>query len=412
MPAYAIQPPSSDSEASEMQKLRIDMRTLVQTCMQRPESFKFKGEPTQYPLFRAEYTKVTSRYPHDDTQRLDALVRMLAEPAKSVIADCRAISDPTTALFASWKTLDATYGYMITNAASQLAAISNKAAVELSEAGLRELVADMCICEVKATTHDPQALDNESFLCALAKRLPSTLQGELATKLADTEPHKITFDLLLRFVRSRLCVASSGAATFVKGMKASVPSTQPRKDGKRAVVHNASVAEATTSPNAGGVAAINRRNVDRAGTAQNPNDAPRQRNYRRNVATTTPTTDAPSCDYCHRSGHYLNECDAFSGLTMENKRSFIVSERRCFNCMRAGHISRDCRSRFRCRTCRGKHHSFLHEENRQTVASRATTHHAVSGLEYVLADTAPNQGGWGPPGGRTAVSPSHLTTTT
>ena len=65
-----------------MQKLRIDMRTLVQTCMQRPEGFKFKGEPGQYAMFRAEYAKVISCYPHDPAQKLDALVRMLVEPAK------------------------------------------------------------------------------------------------------------------------------------------------------------------------------------------------------------------------------------------------------------------------------------------------------------------------------------------
>ena len=72
--AYAVQPPSSDSETSDMQKLRIDMHTLVQTCMQRPKRFKFKGETAQYALFRAEYAKVTSIYPHNPTQKLDALV--------------------------------------------------------------------------------------------------------------------------------------------------------------------------------------------------------------------------------------------------------------------------------------------------------------------------------------------------
>ena len=68
MPAYAVQSPSCDSETSNMQKLRIDMRTLVQTCMQRPAAFKFKGESAQYPLFCAEYAKVTSRYPYNPAE--------------------------------------------------------------------------------------------------------------------------------------------------------------------------------------------------------------------------------------------------------------------------------------------------------------------------------------------------------
>ena len=47
-------PLSQRLDPSDMLKLRIDMRTLVQTCMQRPEGLKFKGEPAQYALFRAE----------------------------------------------------------------------------------------------------------------------------------------------------------------------------------------------------------------------------------------------------------------------------------------------------------------------------------------------------------------------
>ena len=62
--------------------------------------------------------KVTSRYQHDSVQKLDALVQMLAEPAKSVIADCYAISDLAVVLDIAWETLHGTYGYVTTNVAS------------------------------------------------------------------------------------------------------------------------------------------------------------------------------------------------------------------------------------------------------------------------------------------------------
>ena len=51
MPTYTIHLPSSGSEVSYIEKLHIDMRTLVQTCKLRPDGFKFKGDPTQYALF-------------------------------------------------------------------------------------------------------------------------------------------------------------------------------------------------------------------------------------------------------------------------------------------------------------------------------------------------------------------------
>ena len=71
-------------------------------------------------------------YTHGTTQKLDALVRMLVEPAKSVTADCRTISDQTMAQNAARETLQGVYGYMATNIPSQLANISNKPVVELS----------------------------------------------------------------------------------------------------------------------------------------------------------------------------------------------------------------------------------------------------------------------------------------
>ena len=82
---------------------------------------------------------MTSCYPHDPAQKLDALVRMLVEPAsaKSVRADCRTISDLAAALDTAWETLQEVYRYVATYIPSQLANISNKGAVELSESGLR-----------------------------------------------------------------------------------------------------------------------------------------------------------------------------------------------------------------------------------------------------------------------------------
>ena len=61
---------------------------------------------------------------------------MLVEPAKSVIADCHTISDLAITMEAVWRTLHSVYGYAAMNVPSQLAHISNKTAVELSETGL------------------------------------------------------------------------------------------------------------------------------------------------------------------------------------------------------------------------------------------------------------------------------------
>ena len=136
--------PSSGSEVSDIDKLRSDMRTLVQMYMSWPEAFKFKVDPMHYGLFCIEFEKAMRWYPHDAAQKLELLwYGMVVEPAKSIIADCWTISDPAMALNAAWETLLRVYGYMATNVPSQLANIINKPVVELSDTGLQELITDL-----------------------------------------------------------------------------------------------------------------------------------------------------------------------------------------------------------------------------------------------------------------------------
>ena len=52
----------SGSAASDINKLRISMYAMAQTCMSCTEGFKFKGDPAQYVLFRAGFSKATTRY--------------------------------------------------------------------------------------------------------------------------------------------------------------------------------------------------------------------------------------------------------------------------------------------------------------------------------------------------------------
>ena len=111
---------------------------------------------------------------------------MLVEPAKSAIADCRTISDPTIALKVAWRTLHGIY--TTTNMHGQLVHNSNKTAVELSETGLRELITDLYACEAKASIDNTETFNNEFFPCTFAKRLPLQFHGELATNITDLDP--------------------------------------------------------------------------------------------------------------------------------------------------------------------------------------------------------------------------------
>ncbi|XP_062704362.1 uncharacterized protein LOC134286717 [Aedes albopictus] len=66
-------------------------------------------------------------------------------------------------------------------------------------------------------------------------------------------------------------------------------------------------------------------------------------------------TKCPSC----KQAHALVQCDAFIKLNPNNRLDFAKKHRLCINCLRGGHMAKDCRSSL-CRTCGKKHHSMLH----------------------------------------------------
>ncbi|XP_055623293.1 uncharacterized protein LOC129766719 [Toxorhynchites rutilus septentrionalis] len=73
------------------------------------------------------------------------------------------------------------------------------------------------------------------------------------------------------------------------------------------------------------------------------------------------TTDTPSMQCLQCNGrHYLTSCPAFGQMSLEKRFQVVNSKKLCSNCLKQGHLNRDCTSRFRCRTCSKKHHSLLH----------------------------------------------------
>ncbi|XP_055603791.1 uncharacterized protein LOC129752026 [Uranotaenia lowii] len=80
-----------------------------------------------------------------------------------------------------------------------------------------------------------------------------------------------------------------------------------------------------------------------------------------------------TCVCCGQS-HYMSQCERFIKMSLKEKLDFINTKRLCSSCLKGGHWARNCNSKFRCRTCNQKHHSFIHPgfsnvEERSTVNS-------------------------------------------
>ena len=80
----------------------------------------------------------------------------------------------------------------------------------------------------------------------------------------------------------------------------------------------------------------------------------------------------PFCLFCGKQ-HYSSSCTIVSN---PDARKRIVREKgRCFICLRAGHISRACRSNSKCFHCQGRHHASIcgsNADNTSQVRSTAT----------------------------------------
>ncbi|XP_055591233.1 uncharacterized protein LOC129743273 [Uranotaenia lowii] len=79
-----------------------------------------------------------------------------------------------------------------------------------------------------------------------------------------------------------------------------------------------------------------------------------------NTATSETQSSTSPCHCCLRQ-HPLHQCPAFQHLSISQRREIVTNKSLCWNCFRANHQARSCKSKFLCRICQAKHHTMLHD---------------------------------------------------
>ena len=92
-----------------------------------------------------------------------------------------------------------------------------------------------------------------------------------------------------------------------------------------------------------------------------------------------------SCPLC-KEAHYAWGCSAFKDKAVAQRKEHVQQNTLCSNCLKPGHSQADCKSRYSCQTCEGRHHTLLHPAATGTVnhISNNTTSNSLSEAKLLM----------------------------
>ena len=76
-----------------------------------------------------------------------------------------------------------------------------------------------------------------------------------------------------------------------------------------------------------------------------------------------PQERCPSC----KGNQSLEDCKDYKKRSLQGRITFVRENGLCFGCLKGGHLSRACTTRWKCRTCAKSHPSSLHDDSKDKV---------------------------------------------
>jgi len=73
--------------------------------------------------------------------------------------------------------------------------------------------------------------------------------------------------------------------------------------------------------------------------------------------------DREKCPHCSGK-HWLFFCDSFKELDVNSRVTAVRDAKLCFNCLSPHHLRDNCKSKYSCQVCKGRHNTLLHQERK------------------------------------------------
>ena len=294
-------------------------RLILGLSLPKIEIDSFDGSPLDFHNFIRSFDCNVAQRLVDDGQRLSYLMYYCKGNARKAIQHCSLI--PTGGYQEALRILRMRFGrpHEIIQAVTKSVFDGPKISTG-DTVGLQDLVTQMHSCQLTVSQLGRvNDLDCSTNLVRIIARLPKSIQERWAD-VADSiinrgdEPK---FEDLILFLEKRISVASN-----IYGQLAAKSVTQDRN--------------------------------------YEPMYLKRQTRSTVSTLSTYPLNEN-KCILCEVN-HELIRCPRFLSQCIDERIDVLKRHKRCFVCLRANHIAKDCRSRTRCNVpnCSGRHHYLLH----------------------------------------------------
>ena len=315
----------SQAESSVMEQQRQIIEALQAPKLEIP---KFNGDPLKYFVFMRAFQANVESNVTSFASRLSHLLYHCTGPALTVVQGC-AIMDPESGYKTAKALLAERFGNPLVIAQAWVTYITSHDHIKADDAHALQAFADLlrtCFHTLSAMNCLAEISPQSTLLQVLSK-LPNYVMGRWrreVVKVKHSQARLPNFEDLVTFVAT---VAEEASVPIFGGPK---PRHEKQEKGDKT-----------------------RRPATFTTTAQ---QQPKQSD-----SQVSKPTGEKKCSYCSEA-HMIWECVKFKELSVDERFKLIKEKHHCFNCLKANHGSRSCRSDRRCKinNCNRKHSYLLH----------------------------------------------------
>ena len=296
--------------------LLIVAQNQVKASLPKNEPRNFDGnDPTKYQSFIQDFKSMIERYCDSDSDKLHYLEKYTSGLPLELVKSCRH-RDPTQGYKKALEILDQEFGNERLIASSYLEKLHNWKSIKNEDGkALQEFQIFLMSCNNMMSDYTSlNQLNSPNEIKEMVMKLPYKLRDRWRSRLYQIQQSNRleNFDDFTNFVREQSALVN--LALY------------------------------------GNIADKNERSTSKKGNTES----------KKKIFSTSVDSTKLQCVVCKKTNHRIDSCFFFKKKSYDDKKKFIIENKLCFSCLKAGHLSQDCKNPALCDVCKNKHPSIMH----------------------------------------------------